>query len=84
MRETCGYIPVDRLDIIARRIFPYFTERHTPSFKGRMVFSREYMVAQALCFDLDPPYALQYFGSGHGYRKYSLTDYRNADKRYNA
>ncbi len=49
-------IPVDISHVVAKLIFADLAESHAPSFKGRMIFTREDIAAQPPAFDLDFPY----------------------------
>jgi hypothetical protein len=51
-----SHVPVDISHIVTVLIVAYLTERHTPTLKGTVVFTRKEVLAQSLRLDLDPPY----------------------------
>src|SRR3712207_1176013 len=57
-------VPVNKPNVVACIIFPYFPERHPLSLKGTVVFAREQVAGELLAFDLQLADFFQYFGGG--------------------
>ncbi len=54
--ETCGHVPIDVTNVIAKLILPDLREGHAPAFEGRMVLSGEDILTQPAGLDLYLPY----------------------------
>src|SRR6185437_10525155 len=62
MVESCRDIPIDKPDVIPRRILPHLTEAHAAPLEGAMIFSREQVPGKLFAFYLELPHLFQYFG----------------------
>ena len=56
MVEACRDIPIDKTDIIPRRIFPHLAETHAPALEGAVVFTREQMAGELFALYLQLPH----------------------------
>ena len=54
-------VPVYKLHVIARRVFAYLAEGHTPALECGVVFPCKYVITQPSGFNLYLSYTFQYF-----------------------
>jgi len=60
MTKPCRHIPVNKANVIASRLLPYFLKRHTLSLEGAVVFAGEKIGRELLAFDLKLPDFFEY------------------------